>query len=949
MFNFGQSSTTQQANPFGAPSNNAFGASQPQQQQQPSSIFGQPQQQQPQQQQQSTSFGGFGSTSTPFGAQSASTPFGGFGSTAQSNAPPATTPSFGFGSTQPAPAFGSNSGGLLGSQQANTASSAFGGQQQSGGLFGSSSQPANTGGFGGSSVFGQSMNTNQGNVPNGTANPPFAVTSEKEGTGTGMNHFQSITCMPAYTNASFEELRVQDYAQGRRYGSGPATGGFGSSFGQPSQQSTGLFGQNTSTGFGQSPNAFGQSNQSNIFGAAQPAQSTPFGQPSTTSVFGSQPSNSAPSAGLFGNNSGAGIFGSSNNATTTGFGSTPTQQPSSSIFGQQPSQPASTFGATQPNNSPFGLNTQAQASTGGQKPFTFGGSTSAFGANTTSSTGAFGSNNAANAQPSSIFGQPAQQNTASGGLFGSSATNTNAASAPSFSFGGNNATPSQAPAQFSFGNASNNQASSAPKSLFGSSTAASGSPGAFGMSNPQPAAKPTFSFGGSATPSTSTSAPSLFGNAAQTSSQNMFGNTGSSGGGLFGGGGGGGNNTQQPQQQAGNNVFGKLGGMFGGSQTGSNTTNLFGGTGNAGTSSTLGGGSFFGGQSNAQGQQSQQPSIGNSAYGNNPLFASVQPASATTSPGPLATPLVTNTLKKKSATLPRFNLTPRSNASSPKLLHNMKPALSGSSASTPKKPGLTLFDEDLLMNPDAFSPRSNIKRLVIDRKGDEQELLSGGLDLKGAKEGPPTSGEQQTVRVEQPRLPAATTYREVAVQPAMEAAPRLASEKSYEAAQQAPVAARKPSAAAVTVVPQKKDTDSYWTSPSITALMDMSKGELSKVKDFTVGRRGYGQVSFNQPVDLSSLEQVEDVAGKIVIFEPKMCSVYPVEEMKPAVGKGLNVPATITLEQCYPLSRDKRQPIRDKMHPRFQQHVDRLKRMSETEFVDYLADSGTWIFKVEHF
>jgi nuclear pore complex protein Nup98-Nup96 len=437
----------------------------------------------------------------------------------------------------------------------------------------------------------------------------------------------------------------------------------------------------------------------------------------------------------------------------------------------------------------------------------------------------------------------------------------------------------------------------------------------------------------------------------------LFGNNASTanGGGLFG-------NAQQPQQQSSGNLFGKsTGGLFGGQQSTSGTSNIFGAQANTGLAGSSGFGNGIGSSSLFGAQQSQaglQPSISSSAYGNNPLFASVQ-ANPTSSPGPLATPLVSNTVKKKPATLPRFNLTPRSNASSPRLLSNVKQTLSKSPIANARKSGLSLFDEDLLMNPDAFSPRSNIKRLVIDRKADDQELLSGGLDLKGIREGPPTAGESAKPLVESARTLVPTRQKDFGLTTSGEPnqLPSVSDGQSMSQANSAPSSQTVSNVGSTsqdktsrdTVAVSQKDHDAYWTSPPTSVLMDLSKAELSKVSNFTVGRRGYGQVSFNSAVDLSSLEQVEDVAGKIIIFEPKMCTVYPDEELKPSVGKGLNVPATITLEQCFPLSKDKRQPIRDKTHPRFQQHVDRLKRMSETEFVDYLAESGTWIFKVEHF
>lgn len=67
------------------------------------------------------------------------------------------------------------------------------------------------------------------------------------------------------------------------------------------------------------------------------------------------------------------------------------------------------------------------------------------------------------------------------------------------------------------------------------------------------------------------------------------------------------------------------------------------------------------------------------------------------------------------------------------------------------------------------------------------------------------------------------------------------------------------------------------------------------------------------------------------------------------MGCGLNVPAIITLEKCWPVSRETRRPIFEVENPRFIAHVEELKRQPETEFIDCIADTGSWIFKVKHF
>lgn len=215
-----------------------------------------------------------------------------------------------------------------------------------------------------------------------------------------------------------QELRVQDYAQGRK-----TAGGFGQSatFGlQPSQSSTTGFGQpsSTTTTFG-----FGQNNQQ------PPTQPTnAFG------TFGQQPSGTQPPA--FGSGTGTSAFGT--------FGqNTQQQQPTgtglfggSSAFGQnnqqqqQQQQPAATgFGG-------FGQNTN--------QPKPFGGFGQTSGAGAFGGGGAFGQNAAQPAgQTTGLFGQPAQPNqgtTAFGG-FGECCSRNNTVSISEVSVGANQNKP----------------------------------------------------------------------------------------------------------------------------------------------------------------------------------------------------------------------------------------------------------------------------------------------------------------------------------------------------------------------------------------------------------------------------------------------------------------------------------------------------------------------------
>lgn len=199
---------------------------------------------------------------------------------------------------------------------------------------------------------------------NGTASPAYSVTNEREGANGALSNYQSITAMPAYKAFSFEELRVQDYAAGRKTAAGTgfgATTGFGGAAATPAT-TVGAFGQPAPT-----TGAFGQ-----------PAATGAFGQTTTTTgAFGQPQQQQQPATTGFGG------FGQTNTNTTGGglFGQTQQQQPATGAFGQ----PATTnaFGGTT-----FGQPQQQQ-----QQP-----ATGLFG--NTATTGAFG----AAAAPKPAFG-----------------------------------------------------------------------------------------------------------------------------------------------------------------------------------------------------------------------------------------------------------------------------------------------------------------------------------------------------------------------------------------------------------------------------------------------------------------------------------------------------------------------------------------------------------------
>lgn len=613
-----------------------------------------------------TSKVGFGSPqNTGFGAAAANKPFGSTGTTGNSlfgapaTAPPPTSGFGGFGGStggNTSTGFGAGStGGLFGAPKPTTGP--FGAAAGGGGFGGTAA--ATPGPFGGANTTGGGFGGAQGALGGastecqGTAVVAFQPTVEKE-PGNTQSKFENICFQAPYLKFSQEELRLADYAQGRKNAnSGGQAGAFGTS--------TGFGGFNSTS---QPAPAFGGANTSGagLFGAGN-ATTSPFGQTATTNTgFGAS---AAPTGGLFGAQKPAGgLFGTT--TTSTGFGAAP-----STGFGAPTANTG--FGGATAAPSLFGANTANQNKPlFGAQPTT---GATAFGANT--GTTGFGSTPAANP-----FG--AAQPTTTANPFGAAATQPATTSNP---FGG-------------FG-AAQQQNTGAQPSLFGNAPKPAATGGLFGTTAPNTgglfgAANQTTNTGFGA-PQAAPSTSNLFGAKPSTAgATGLFGGTGAPAtgaptGGLFGGTSFGAAQPQQPQSTGAGGLFGGLGNqpaksMFGATQPTQTGGGLFGATAQQGT-----GGGLFGsmGQGNQPQQQAQQPQQGGSLFGGGstlafpqqgqqaqqgPLTTSINDPSAfgtgsmfsnlavpdLTNPGPLATPLSSLSKQKKAGIIPLYKLNPAS-------------------------------------------------------------------------------------------------------------------------------------------------------------------------------------------------------------------------------------------------------------------------------------------------
>lgn len=140
----------------------------------------------------------------------------------------------------------------------------------------------------------------------------------------------------------------------------------------------------------------------------------------------------------------------------------------------------------------------------------------------------------------------------------------------------------------------------------------------------------------------------------------------------------------------------------------------------------------------------------------------------------------------------------------------------------------------------------------------------------------------------------------------------------------------------------------YYTKPSLDVLTNyISEDGSCMVKGFAVGRLGYGNVRFSDTFDVSGLNLDE-----LVIFRDREITVYPDDSIKPPVGQGLNRKAQVTLDRVWPYQKSEKRIIKDVdelMALDYTEHLRSLCEKQGTRFVDYRPDTGSWVFKVDHF
>ncbi|XP_052182863.1 nuclear pore complex protein NUP96 [Diospyros lotus] len=143
-------------------------------------------------------------------------------------------------------------------------------------------------------------------------------------------------------------------------------------------------------------------------------------------------------------------------------------------------------------------------------------------------------------------------------------------------------------------------------------------------------------------------------------------------------------------------------------------------------------------------------------------------------------------------------------------------------------------------------------------------------------------------------------------------------------------------------LPTLKSSD-FFTKPSLIELATrelINPGYCCQVKDFTVGRVGYGCVKFMGETDVRQL-----CLDQIIKFNRHEVVVYEDESTKPVIGQGLNKLAEVTLVVQI-------RSITDYGEDRLREVARKLKLSTERQgayFISFDPSNGEWKFLVHHF
>lgn len=838
-----------------------------------------------------------------------------------------------------------NNNGLFGSNSQQNSNGLFGtnnnNMMSSGGLFGNRSNMGSSGG-----LFGQTNNNGMfGQNSNNSNNNMFGQNNNNNGNTGGLF---------GQNNNNFNTAN-------NVFGSNNNNSNTGTSlFGQQNKTVTGgLFGQNNNT----SNNIFGQNTQQNSM----------FGNNSNVN------SNTNSGSGMFGQQNkpmGGGLFGQSNNTQQGGglFGQQNQQNQNNSLFGQNYSnmqQNSGLFGQSnqQQSNGLFNQATKNQTGTGpfGQNNSMNNNNNSMqssglFGAkpNNTTRGGLFSQNTTQNFSSGGLFSQNNSQQQKSGGLFGNPGATGLSNTAPSGGLFGNKPSTSTTGRLFGSSNTNNN--------LFQNST----NSGLFG-NKPQGS---TSLFGNTSAAtnnaSVNTGGTGLFGS--NINNNNVAAST--NGTGLFSFSSNNTNaNTNTTSLGFGNNAFST--GLFGSKPVGQTGGLLSTNSTKLGTTQQPSTG-LFGSQmkttnpSNTGGALTQQPSLlqqnqitnigGNSVTSSaltidESLFTKINIPPSITQQESGSDRVLNIDISRKNRIYPLRRQAVKSLFASKKLLANASLSISDTATNNNNFSNFTNDSVSLSISESTIASGNSNKLLFNPDKAHFKNLII----KRNTASNLPSTGDEDSIK----RISFAVNDS------------KLESDNNLHSCAQSEDSTDKDKSESIISIPLPKtpitpassiesldDTkhiklsvvlnddvsftdDGYYISPSLETLRNTDLVALRKISNLVIGHKDYGKIQFLKCVDLSNIP-LTSLCGSIINFQNRSFSAYENSSVKPEPNTGINVPARVTLFNCYPYTKGTREPIRDSNHPMVKKHIQTLKNIPLNHFESYDPKSGTYIFTVDN-
>ncbi|KAF5185855.1 Nuclear pore complex protein nup98-nup96 [Thalictrum thalictroides] len=147
---------------------------------------------------------------------------------------------------------------------------------------------------------------------------------------------------------------------------------------------------------------------------------------------------------------------------------------------------------------------------------------------------------------------------------------------------------------------------------------------------------------------------------------------------------------------------------------------------------------------------------------------------------------------------------------------------------------------------------------------------------------------------------------------------------------------------------RSKISRDYYTKPSIEELEAKERAEAGfcrRVKDFVIGRHGYGSIKFLGYTDILGLDLETHVR-----FNRGEVIVYMDNSKKPPVGQGLNKPAEVILLNVMCVDKKTRHQYTE--GPKVEKYKKLLEikaREQGAESISYDPLTGEWKFRVKHF